>query len=50
MASKPLLPYLQALTEPNFGFMTAKLAGHLDECKAIELENGATFRKVFFRR
>ena len=33
----------------NFGFMTAKLAGHLDECKAIELENGATFRKVFFR-
>merc|ERR1712139_726204 len=38
------------MDERNFTFLAAKLAQHLDESKAVELENGVTFRKVFFTR
>jgi hypothetical protein len=39
----------KALAEPHFSFLTARLAWHFDQCKTVELENGVTFRKVFFR-
>ncbi|XP_057299622.1 polyadenylate-binding protein-interacting protein 1-like [Hydractinia symbiolongicarpus] len=40
----------QAISEPNFRYTAAKLCQHFNISKTLELENGVTFRKIFFQR
>jgi len=40
----------QAIGIPNFGFIAGRLSQHLDQQKTLEMTNGISFRKVFFKR